>query len=264
MQLGLCIEMALTSLPFEKRIEKAAELGFKNVEMWFVDDTYKGKPEKLAEILQKNKIKMTNTVIDAPDGSIAGGLTNPKTRQKWLERTKKTLEFNNRAKIPATIVCTGNVVDSMKHKDMMNSVIEGLTQTVDLAEKAGATLLLEPLNSTYDHPGYFLTDSDVAADICRKINPNRLKLLFDCYHMQIMHGDLTKHIEKNLDVIGHFHAAGVPGRNEPSNGEVNYRFLTEKIEKLGYKGVFGLEYDPSMKDEKSLIEVLKYFNKNKE
>lgn len=258
MELGLCIEMAFTKLPFEKRIKKAAALGFKNVEMWFVDASFKGRPEELAKIAQRNNVKITNTVIGAPDGSIGGGLTNPDNRQQWLERTRFTLEFNKAAQIPATIVCTGNMVDGMKNEQMMQSVMDGLKATVELAENAGITLLLEPLNTTYDHPGYWLTSSDKGAEICRKLGSARMKMLYDCYHMQIMEGDLVKHIERNIDVIGHFHSAGVPGRNELYKGETNYPFVMNQIEKLGYKGIFGLEYMPSIDDEESLRETLKY------
>ena len=79
-----------------------------------------------------------------------------------------------------------------------------------------------------------------------------MKLLFDCYHMQIMEGDLVGHIRKNLDVIGHMHSAGHPGRNELWLGETNYPFLAQQVEKLGYTGVFALEYAPTLKSADSL------------
>jgi hydroxypyruvate isomerase len=123
------------------------------------------------------------------------------------------------------------------------------------------TLLLEPLNTRYDHPGYFLTSSNAGAEICRKIGSPRMKLLFDCYHMQIMEGDLVKHIERNLDVIGHFHSAGVPGRHEPYQGETDYPFLLAQIEKLGYQGVFGLEYQPSIDHDESVRKTLAYLTR---
>ena len=76
--------------------------------------------------------------------------------------------------------------------------------------------------------------------------------------MQIMEGDLLKHIERNIDVIGHFHAAGVPGRHEVTSGEVHYPSVMAAIEKMGYTGIFGLEYMPSGDDEESLRETLRY------
>ena len=258
MELGLCVEMAFRKLPFEERIERAAALGFTNVEMWFVDMSFKGKGDELAKIARENNVKITNTVIGAPDGSIGGGLTNPANREQWLERTRLTLEFNKAAQIPATIVCTGNVVDGMNDEQMMWSVMDGLKATVELAEDAGITLLLEPLNTTYDHPGYWLTSSNKGGEICRELGSARMKMLYDCYHMQIMEGDLVKHIERNINVIGHFHSAGVPGRNELYKGETNYPFVMNRIEELGYKGIFGLEYMPSIDDDESLRVTLKY------
>jgi len=264
MELGLCIEMALTKLPFERRFKKAAELGFEFVEMWFVKDfSYQGTAEKLAKIAERNDVKITNTVIGSPDGSIGGGLTNPAKRKQWLNRAKKTIEFNKAANIPATIVCTGNIVKGMSNRQMMQSVTEGLKQTLEMAVKAGITLLLEPLNTIYDHPGYWLLSSDKGAAICRKFKCPNMKLLFDCYHMQIMEGDVLKHIERNIDVIGHFHSAGVPGRHELYNSELNYPFITGQIEKLGYKGVFGLEYAPLVDDVESLRKTLEYLGYRK-
>jgi hydroxypyruvate isomerase len=131
-----------------------------------------------------------------------------------------------------------------------------------MAEKAGVTLLLEPLNDKYDHPDYWLTSSDLGGEICRRIGSKRLRMLFDCYHMQTMEGDLVNHIKRNIDVIGHFHSAGVPGRHEVFIGETNYPFVLSQIEQLGYQGVFGLEYAPSMDDETSLKQTLAYLSKS--
>ena len=261
MKIGLCIEMAFADLPFEDRVRKAADCGLRNVEMWFVDGSFKGKPEQLANIAQTHDITITNTVIGSPDGSIGGGLTSPAKRRKWLARAAMTIEFTRQAEIPATIVCTGNNVKGMSRSQMLASVIAGLKPTVEMAEKAEVTLLLEPLNTRYDHPGYFLTSSDEGAEICRKIDSPRLKLLFDCYHMQIMEGDLVNHIERNIDVIGHFHSAGVPGRHELYQGETDYPFLLKQIERLGYQGIFGLEYMPSIDHEQSVRRTLAYLTR---
>lgn len=84
-----------------------------------------------------------------------------------------------------------------------------------------------------------------------------MKLLYDVYHMQIMEGDIIATIEKNIGLIGHFHSAGVPGRHELYTGELNYKDITQKIDKLGYKGYFGLEYFPLEKSEESLKKTKK-------
>jgi hydroxypyruvate isomerase len=76
--------------------------------------------------------------------------------------------------------------------------------------------------------------------------------------MQIMEGDLTGHLRKNLDVIGHIHSAGHPGRHELWLGETNYPFLVEEIRKMGYKNVFALEYAPTLEPVESLRRTLAY------
>jgi len=258
MKLGLCIEMVFAGVPLQTRIAKAAKAGFRYVEMWFVDGHAGCTAGRLAAMVADQGLVVTNTVIGSPDGSIGGGLTCPSNRKKWLERVKLTLDFNQQACIPATIVCTGNTVPGRSDRQIESSVLAGLEVTLRLAEQAGVTLLLEPLNTPYDHPGYWLTSSDRGAAICRKLASPRLRLLFDCYHMQIMEGDLLNHIQRNLDVIGHFHCAGVPGRHEIFRGEIDYPYLFASVSRLGYRGVFGLEYMPSMGDAASLRKTLRH------
>jgi hydroxypyruvate isomerase len=254
--------MALTGLPFEDRVKTAARLGFKNVEIWWVDSVFKGTPDQLAKLADANGVSITNTVINAPDGSVGSGLTDPrKSKDAWLARARMTINYTKEAQIPNTIFLTGNRVPGLTDQQMLESVIEWTKPVVDMAEKAGVTLLLEPLNDKYDHPDHWLTSSDLGAEICRKIGSKRLRILFDCYHMQTMEGDLVNHIKRNIDVIGHFHSAGVPGRHEVFMGETNYPFVLGQIEQLGYQGVFGLEYAPAMNDELSLTETLAYLAK---
>ena len=141
---------------------------------------------------------------------------------------------------------------------MRQNVLDGLKATAELAEKTGVQLLLEPLNDQIDHPHYFLTSSDVGATLCRQVGSAHLKLLFDCYHMQVMEGDLCGHIRRNLDVIGHIHAAGHPGRHELWLGETNYPFVVREIEKSGYEGVFAFEYLPTLPPAESLRRALQH------
>jgi hydroxypyruvate isomerase len=203
-------------------------------------------------------VVITNAVIGSPDGSLGGGLTDANNRGQWLERAEATLNFCREADIAAAIVCTGNVAPGLTPRRMRRNVLGGLKATAKLAEKIGVNLLLEPLNVTVDHPGYFLTGSDEGAALCREVGSPRLKLLFDCYHMQVMEGDLCAHIKRNLEVIGHFHAAGNPGRHEIWQGETNYPFLVREIEKLGYAGVFAFEYMPLLPAGESLRRALQY------
>lgn len=266
MKYGICLEMFFKNLAFIERIKRAGDTGFKYSEMWFIDGTFNGTdcssdpkdPEDVRRAARDAGITITNAVIGSPDGQLGGGLTNPKNRREWLKRAELTFQFCKEAHIGAVIVCTGNVQKGMSLETQKKSILKGLRSTAKLAKKYNITLLLEPLNTPYDHPGYFLGSSDEGAALCRKVNSANMKLLYDCYHMQIMEGDLIGHIKRNFDVIGHFHSAGHPGRHELYLGEINYPYLVSQIEKMGYKGVFGFEYMPTLNDKKSLKRTLKY------
>src|SRR5690606_23260937 len=104
-------------------------------------------------------------------------------------------------------------------------------------------LLIEPLN-TRDMPGYFLTSIDQAVRIIGQAASPNLFLQFDIYHRQIMAGDVTQGIRDSWLLIRHFQIANVPGRHEPDTGEINYPFLFDLIDSLGYDGWIGGEYKP--------------------
>jgi len=268
MKIGVCLEMFFQDSPFLDRIAKAADAGCKYAEMWFTDCTADSPDSmnerdpkdaaKVAAAAAKAGVTMTNVVIGSPDGGIGGGLTDPSKRDEWLKRTDETLAFCKDAGVGACIVCTGNVVPGLDAKTMKQSVVDGLKATVEKAEAADIDLWIEPLNDAIDHADYFCTGSDQGAEVCREIGSDRLKILFDCYHMQIMEGDLVGHIKRNLDVIGHFHSAGHPERHELWLGETNYPFLAREIEKMGYSGVFALEYFPTIDAGESLAKTLAY------
>ena len=121
-----------------------------------------------------------------------------------------------------------------------------------IAEKLGVTICLEHLNTRdgshpmKGHPGYQGDDIDYVANIVRRVGSPRVRLLFDFYHVQIMNGDLMRRLEENMDVIGHIHTAGNPGRCElDENQEINYPPLLRKLVELGYKGYVGHEFIPT-------------------
>ncbi len=107
----------------------------------------------------------------------------------------------------------------------------------------GTSLLIEPLNH-FDAPGYFLQTADQAAEIIAEIGDPNLKLMFDCYHLQIMQGDLSRLLQKMMPIIGHIQIAAVPTRAEPDEGELDYQHILKHIEAIGYKGFIGAEYHP--------------------
>jgi hydroxypyruvate isomerase len=147
---------------------------------------------------------------------------------------------------------------------------DGDTATQDLPVSQ-ITIAQNPIKVTYTKgesmdltgmvvDGYFLDGTAEAVKIIREINSPNLKLLYDVYHMQIMQGNILDFISKNIDIIGHFHSAGVPGRAELFDTEVNYPAVIKKIDELKYAGCFGLEYFPKLDHTASLKKTLKYLS----
>jgi hydroxypyruvate isomerase len=118
-----------------------------------------------------------------------------------------------------------------------------LAHACDLAAACGITILIEPIN-TRDVPGYHLSRPDHAVRIIEALARPNLKLMYDCYHMQIMQGDLARHLRDLMPLIGHIQIAAVPDRGEPDQGEVAYPFLMDHLQGLGYSGYVGAEYKP--------------------
>jgi len=122
--------------------------------------------------------------------------------------------------------------------------VANLQYACDQAAPHGITILVEPLNK-YDAPGYFLATTDQALAIIEAVGAPNLKLMFDCYHVQLMEGDLTHRIAALLPSIGHIQFASVPDRGAPDHGEINYDHVFWVISDLGYTAPLGAEYKPA-------------------
>jgi len=262
-KVDVCIETFFTELPYKERIKKVAEIGYKAVEFWFHDYHFDGKnlihKEKdinsMVKVIKNLGLEISDFVVNSPEGNIGGSLVKPEDKKIYLSRLKKVVELAHSLNCKKLITCTGNAIEGKSRQEQIKSIVDTLTEASEIVEKEGITLVLEPLNSLVDHPGYFLDSFKEAAIIIRKINHPHVRLLYDIYHMQIMEGNILATIEKNLDIISHFHSANVPGRHELSQGELNYPFIFKKIAEMGYEGYFGLEYWPSMDSDRSLRET---------
>lgn len=121
--------------------------------------------------------------------------------------------------------------------------ITNLRYASELAQPAGVGILVEPLNHR-DAPGYFLRTAEQALELIREVGADNVRLMFDCYHLQIMQGDLTRRLYACIAQIGHVQIASVPDRAEPDHGEVDYRYVLHVLRELGYPGPIGAEYRP--------------------
>jgi hydroxypyruvate isomerase len=241
----VCIETLFPQLSCEEKIARTAACGYGAAEIWMPE----GKDAcALRQASESCGVSLCSMVVNAPNGSLGGAPVDAGDLSKYLERVEQVIEFGASAGITRGITCSGNVIPGLTGNEMRRNLSDALAGAAEIAARRDFVLLLEPLNTKVDHAGYFLDSSCVAAEIVREVGSPNLRLVWDIYHMQIMEGNVIAGIGANLDVIGHFHAAGVPGRHEITGGELNYSEIVRHIEAAGYSGTFGLEYIPAMED----------------
>jgi hydroxypyruvate isomerase len=267
-KLSVCLETLFTDLPAHERIAKIAEAGFGTVEFWHPEATFDGRqlrfdwvkqPAELRRACREHGVSINDFALHAWDGSIGGSPVKAAERDVYLTQIGKMIAFAGAIGCTKGITLSGTADPALPRSRMRENLERALAGAVEIAEQADFTLLLEPLNTLVDHPGYYLDSAAEGAEIVRSINSPHLKLLYDVYHMQIMEGSVIATIERNIDVIGHFHSAGVPGRAELFDTELNYPAILKRIDALGYQGCFGLEYFPRMKDHgASLRQIREY------
>jgi hydroxypyruvate isomerase len=270
-KVDLCIEPFFLENSTCEKIKKVKSLGFDAIEFWFWDHEFNGNdliPNKknIAEISSLCKdlnMTITDLVVNSSDGLIGGFLTKPDDKEKYLERLKETINIAHKLNCKKLITCTGNEIIGQTFQQQSDSVVDTLAKAAEIASKEGIMLVLEPLNSDVDHPGCFLSSSKTGFDIVKMVNNPGLKLLYDVYHMQIMGGNQIASIKENISLIGHFHSASVPGRNELYLGEINYVSILNAINDSDYEGYFGLEYWPTEQEEVSLSKTLEYLKNYK-
>ncbi|MHB0998624.1 MAG: hydroxypyruvate isomerase family protein [Armatimonadota bacterium] len=270
-KVDVCLESVFTDLPYYQRIAKIAEAGFDTVEFWFHDSTFDGgdcnskfakDPAVLRKTCRETGVKINNMVVNSSDGGFGGAPVDKANYNKYLDRLDEVIAFSRMIGCNKAITCSGNIIPSLTRTQMRSNLEKALSQAADIAEKQDFTLLLEPLNTYVDHAGYFLDSSKEACEIIREINSPSLKLLYDVYHMQIMEGNIISTIRDNIDIIGHFHSAGVPGRGEINKGELNYAGIISEIMSLGYEDAFGLEYFPAIKDSSESLKSIRAYVDN--
>ena len=140
---------------------------------------------------------------------------------------------------------TDDFVKTMSHQEQLERIENCAMRMLPFFEKEGCELLLEPINNKIDHKDCSLWDFYESVDMVRRVNSPSFRMLFDIYHMQIMHGDVTRKIIENKDIISHLHCAGNPDRCEIYKGELNYSNILNDVCEKGYEGTVGCEYFPT-------------------
>jgi hydroxypyruvate isomerase len=236
------LTMLFNELEFLARFEAAAKAGFRGVEYLF---PYPFPKERLAEELSKHHL--TQVLHNLPAGDWAGGERGiaclPERVGEFQDGVGKAIEYAT-ALGCKQINCLAGIAPKGVALDVLQKTFVGnLKFAAEKLSAAGIRLLIEPIN-TRDIPGFFLSGTKQALAIIDEVGSPNLLLQYDVYHMQIMEGDLAPTIQRNLARIPHLQIADNPGRNEPGTGEINYPFLFQFIDSIGYQGWIGCEYKP--------------------
>jgi hydroxypyruvate isomerase len=234
---SVCIDMILTDRDFGARIDAAAALGYRAVEFW----GWEGKDLDLIARKTSDLGLAVGTFCVSPMLPIV----DPSTHADFVKAVQGSLSVAKRLGVKTMIVLTGNERAGQSREKQRDAVIAGLRKAAPLAEAAGVTLVLEPLNVLVDHKGYFLCRSDEAVAILDAVGSPNVKMLFDLYHQQITEGNLIQNLTTHIGKIGHFHVADVPGRHEPGTGEVNFANVFAAVATSPYAGYLGLEFTPT-------------------
>jgi hydroxypyruvate isomerase len=188
------------------------------------------------------------------------GPTDPDNHAMCVEKLKEGIDVAAEVGSPSVITFTGMRVPGVSDERMTKNCIECFKKVIDYAEEKKIAICLEHLNTRDDshpmkgHPGYFGDDVDLCADIIKAVDSPRMKLLFDIYHVQVMHGDVIRRLRDLTDLIGHYHTAGVPGRAEiDESQELNYPPIMKAILETGYTGYVAQEFIPEWEDKLSAL-----------
>lgn len=181
-------------------------------------------------------------------------LTDPLWRDAFVEGVKESCEAARRLGAKRMITQVGQDTGAPREAQHA-SIVQGLKAAVPLLEAAGVTLMIEPLNTLVNHPGYYLWSAGEAFDIVREVDSPFVKVVYDIYHQQVSEGNIIPTVTENLPHIAHLHGAGHPGRNELQFGESDYANILAAVDRAGYTGALGLEYRPLLDPIESLKEA---------
>ncbi len=245
LKLSANVSLLYQEFPFLERVEAAARSGFHAIEVMY---PYEFSAHELSRMLRLEN--MTLTVLNAPPGNYANGERGlaalPGREQEFRDSLNLAIEYAKITRCASIHVLTGNLPAGADKRLVMRTLRENLFYCADLFARNGLTLLLEPLSRKM-LPFYSMTrveDASYWMGELKKGGYTNVGIQMDLYHTQMEQGNLASLIQQYIDEITYVQIAGVPGRHEPTVGEINYRYLLELLQSLDFRGWIGCEYIP--------------------
>jgi hydroxypyruvate isomerase len=242
MKLAANLGYLFTERPFLERFSAAAKAGFKGVEILAADVYPTGEIADAIYNADVQFIQFNAAMGDWESGERGIGI-DPKKKGKFQDAIGEALEFSRILGNPQLHIMSGVVNDDNDSETARSVLVENLKFAAEACAAEGVKAQIEPIN-TIDMPGYFLCKPELGLEIIKDVAHSNLYLQYDIYHAQMTEGYLAENIREHVDIINHIQIAGVPGRNEPNVGEINYPFLFDVIDDVGYGGWVSCEYKP--------------------
>jgi hydroxypyruvate isomerase len=237
------LSLLFTEHPFAERWAAAARAGFRGVECHF---PYGEPAAVLAEELRRNGLEQV--LFNLPPGDWAAGERGiaclPDRVAEFEDGVGRAIAYA-RALDCRRINCLAGIAPAGAERGELLAVMErNLRFAARALAREKIELLVEPINDR-DMPGFLLNRSADTLALIERVGEPNVKLQYDVYHMQIMEGDLARTLQRELPRIGHVQIADNPGRHEPGSGEINYPFLFDWLDRIGYTGWVSAEYIPA-------------------
>ena len=237
------LSMMFNEWEFLDRFTAAADQGFRAVEFLF---PYAHAPEVIASAL--TRAGLTQALFNLPPGDWDAGerglACKPERSAEFRASVATALTYAEATAVKRLHLMSGH--GDRHDTQARDAFTASLRHACEAAARHGIDILIEPINGR-DMPGYFMNDFGFAATLIAELGLPNLKLQYDIYHRQILHGDVMKSLEALLPVTGHVQTASVPKRNEPGTGELDDGRIFRHLDALGYDGYVGCEYRPAGK-----------------
>jgi hydroxypyruvate isomerase len=241
-RLSANLSTMFTELEFLDRFGAAAAAGFRAVECQF---PYDFTPGEVARRIQEACVECV--LINAPPGASGErGIASLPGRERDFEASIETAaRYAAACGAKRVHVMAGLLPAGADRRLHLDTYVANIRRAADRLGAEGTSVMIEPINTRVDVPGYLLDGTALALECIARAGRDNIRLQYDVYHMQIMEGDLMRSIERLLPYIGHIQIADNPGRHEPGTGEIAFERLLPRIDALGYAGYIGCEYTPA-------------------
>ena len=241
------------------QINFMADQGFRAFEDNSLSNREVALQEKIGSTLANRKLEMGvfvgNWTVRRGDGLAKG---DPEVREAFLKEMKSSVDVAKRVNATWMTIVLGDLHHRLELDYQTAHIVETLRRACEILEPHNLVMVLEPLNPWVNHPNMFLAKIPHAYLICKAVNSPSCKILFDMYHQQITEGNIINNMDHSWEEVGYFQIGDVPGRKEPTTGEMNYKNIFKHIHEKGFEGVLGMEhgnFSPGKEGEEALIKA---------